>query len=86
METCAHSHGSRGAAQFSPTAKAAGYVTGVARAAYRIPRFNHGATVIWHTVHMPDEYRLTPPRPNPERIDLAAILRAIRKKTRITRI
>jgi hypothetical protein len=25
------------------------------------------------TVHMPDEYRLTPPRPDPERIDLAAL-------------
>jgi hypothetical protein len=35
--------------------------------------FNHRATIIWHTAHMPDEYRLTPPRPDPERIDLAAI-------------
>jgi len=35
--------------------------------------FIHGATIIWPTVHMPDEYRLTPPRLDPERIDLAEI-------------
>jgi hypothetical protein len=35
--------------------------------------FNHGATIIWHTVRMPDEYRPRLPRPEPERIDLAAI-------------
>jgi hypothetical protein len=40
---------------------------------HRILRVNHGATIIWHTLRMPDEYRQTPPRPDPERIDLAAL-------------
>jgi len=42
-------------------------------AGHRILWVNHRATIIWHTERIPDEYRLTPPRPDPERIDLAAI-------------
>jgi hypothetical protein len=62
----------RRASGFSPYREGAGYLTG-RHAGYRILRVNHRATIIWHTVHMPDEYRRTPLRPDPERIDLAAI-------------
>ena len=40
---------------------------------YRIPWVNHGATIFWHTDRMPDDDRFFPPRPAPERIELAAI-------------
>ena len=42
-------------------------------AGHRILWVNHRATIIWHTERIPDEYRLTPPRPDPERIDLSAL-------------
>ena len=49
-----------------------GYLTG-RDAGYRIPWVNHGATIFWHTDRMPDDDRFFPPRPAPERIELAAI-------------
>ena len=40
----------------------------------RLGRVNHGATIIWHTVRMPDDdHHFSGPRPDPEQIDLAAI-------------
>jgi hypothetical protein len=39
----------------------------------RIPRFNHGATFIWHTAHMPDESPLTLRHADQVRTDFAII-------------
>jgi hypothetical protein len=37
-------------------------------------RVNHGATNLWHINRMPDDdHRFFAPRPDPERIDLAAL-------------
>jgi hypothetical protein len=58
---------------FPRTARVAGYLIGVARAAHRIPQVNHGATIIWHTMRMSDENQLTLRQAAQLRTDIANV-------------